>query len=108
MPVKRDASGRRFVEAHVEVAATPEDAWHAVGTGPGVSAWLAPTQIEGRVGGMVTTSFGPDMDSHATITVWDPLHRFVAESRDDVGPDGPTIATEWSVEARDGGRCVVR
>src|SRR4051794_41164319 len=48
------------------------------------------------------------MDSLATVTAWQPPHRFVAESRDDMGPDDPTVATEWSVEARDGGQCVVR
>jgi hypothetical protein len=48
------------------------------------------------------------MESTSNVTVWDPPRRFVAESRDDVGPDGPTIATEWTVEARSGGVCVVR
>jgi pimeloyl-ACP methyl ester carboxylesterase len=48
------------------------------------------------------------MDSEAVITAWDPPRRFSADSRDDMGPDGPTIATEWIVEARAGGTCVVR
>jgi hypothetical protein len=48
------------------------------------------------------------MDSLSTITAWDPPHRFAAESRDDMGPDDPTVATEWIVEARAGGTCVVR
>jgi hypothetical protein len=45
------------------------------------------------------------MESQATITEWDPPRRFVAETTDE-GPD--TAATEWTVEARTGGACVVR
>ena len=48
------------------------------------------------------------MESLSTITAWDPPHRFAADSRDDMGPDDPTVATEWIVEARSGGTCVVR
>jgi hypothetical protein len=47
------------------------------------------------------------MDSPATITAWEAPRRFVAEGS--MGPpDPPTVATEWSVEARAGGKCVVR
>ena len=35
MPVKKDASGRRSVEAEVEVPGTPEEVWQAIATGPG-------------------------------------------------------------------------
>ena len=108
MPVRKDASGRRSVEAEVEVPGTPEEVWQAIATGPGVSAWFVPTEVEERIGGEITASFGPGMDSLSTITVWQPPHRFVADSRDDMGPDDPTVATEWTVEARAGGTCVVR
>ena len=108
MPVKKDASGRRYVEAEVEVPGTPEDVWQAIATGPGISSWFVPTKLEERVGGATTSDFGPGMESVATITTWDPPHRFVADSRDDMGPDDPTVATEWIVETRSGGTCVVR
>ena len=108
MPVKKDASGRRSVEAEVEVPGTPEEVWQAIATGPGISSWFVPTTLEERVGGSVVANFGPGMESLSTITAWDPPHRFVADSRDDMGPDGPTIATEWIVEARSGGTCIVR
>jgi uncharacterized protein YndB with AHSA1/START domain len=108
MPVKIDASGRRYVQAEVEVPGTPEEVWQAVATGPGISSWFVPSEVEARVGGAVTASFGPGMDSVATITAWDPPRRFVADSRDDMGPGDPTVATEWIVEARSGGTCVVR
>src|SRR5439155_2962912 len=43
----------------------------------------------------------------ATNTTWQPRERFVAEG--DMGtPGSPKVATEWSVEARAGGMCLVR
>jgi uncharacterized protein YndB with AHSA1/START domain len=108
MPVRKDASGRRYVQAEVEVRGTPEEVWQAIATGPGISSWFVPTEVEEREGGAVTANFGPGMDSASTITAWDPPRRFAADSRDDMGPNGPTIATEWIVEARSGGVCVVR
>lgn len=108
MPVKKEASGRRSVQTEVEVPGTPEQVWKAISTGPGVSSWFVPTQIDERDGGAVTSSFGPGMDAVATITSWEPPHRFTADSRGEMGPTGPTIATEWTVEARAGGTCVVR
>ena len=42
----------------------------------------------------------------STITEWDAPHRFVKEGS--WGPDSPTMATEWTVEARGGGTCLVR
>jgi uncharacterized protein YndB with AHSA1/START domain len=108
MPVKKDASGRRSVEAEVEVPGTPDDVWRAIATGPGISSWFVPTTVEEREGGSVVCDFGPGMESLSAITAWEPPHRFVADSRDDMGPDDPTVATEWIVEARFGGTCVVR
>lgn len=108
MPVNIDAAGRRSVQAEVEVPGTPEEVWQAIASGPGISSWFVPSEVEERVGGAVTCHFGPGMDSLSTITTWEPPHRFVAESRDDMGPDDPTVATEWIVEARSGGTCVVR
>jgi uncharacterized protein YndB with AHSA1/START domain len=107
MPVERDESGRRSVQVEVEVPGTPEEVWQAIATGPGISSWFVPTEVEGREGGAVTTNFGPGMDSVATITTWDPPRRFVADSAD-LGPDAPPVATEWIVETRAGGTCVVR
>jgi uncharacterized protein YndB with AHSA1/START domain len=108
MPVKKDASGRRSVEAEVEVSGTPEEVWQAIASGPGISSWFVPTTLDERVGGSVVCDFGPGMESLSTITAWEPPHRFVADSRDDMGPDDPTVATEWIVEARSEGTCVVR
>lgn len=107
MPVKKEPSGRRSVEAEGEVPGTPEQVWQAIATGPGISSWFVPTELEGREGGAAISHFAPgnSMDSVAKITLWQPPHRFVAETEE--GPPG-TVATEWTVEARSGGTCVVR
>jgi uncharacterized protein YndB with AHSA1/START domain len=109
VPVNRDPSGHRSVEAEVEAPGTPEEVWRVIATGPGISAWFVPSEVDERVGGAAISHFSPDgsMDSHATITAWEPPHRFVAESHD-MGPEAPPVATEWIVETRDGGACVVR
>lgn len=104
MPVKKEPSGRRSVQAEVEVPGSPEQVWQAIASGPGISSWFVPTSLDGRVGGATASSFGPGMDSAATITAWEPPKRFVAESQDAPG----TVATEWTVEAKAGGTCTVR
>lgn len=107
MSVKKEPSGRRSVQVEVEVPGTPEEVWQAIATGPGISSWFVPTRSDERAGGQVVCTFGPGMDSPATITTWDAPHRFVAEG--DMGmPGSPKVATEWTVEARAGGKCVVR
>ena len=107
MPVKKDASGKRSVEAEVEVPGSPEEVWQAIASGPGISSWFVPTEMDGRAGGETVSHFGPgnSMDSVAKITSWEPPHRFVAETQE--GPPG-TVATQWTVEAKSGGTCVVR
>src|SRR5436305_3064302 len=101
MSVKKGASGRRSIQVEVEVPGTREEVWQAIATGPGVSSWFVPTTIDGREGGSVTGSFGPGMESTATITSWQPPHRFAAENSG-WPPGAPPLATEWTVEARDG------
>ena len=55
---------------------------------------------------MVLT-FGPGMDSESAIGEWQPPHRFTATNPGWL-PGSPAVATEWVVEARAGGTCVVR
>ena len=107
MTVTTDASGRRYVQAEVEVPGTPEEVWQAIATGPGISSWFVPTDLDGRVGGSSVSHFGPGMDAAATVTAWDPPRRFAAEG-EGPGPNSPPLTTEWFVEARSGGTCVVR
>ena len=106
MSVKKEASGRRSVQVEVEVPGTPEEVWQAIATGPGISSWFVPAKFEEQDGKpvAVTLNFGPGMESVAKIRLWDPPRRFVLETTEEPG----TIATEWTVEARSGGTCVVR
>jgi uncharacterized protein YndB with AHSA1/START domain len=109
MPVNNDPSGRRWVQVEAEVPGTPEQVWQAIATGQGISSWFVPAEVEEREGGAMLLHFGPgnSMDSRATVTAWEPPHRLAADSND-MGPDAPTVATEWTVEAQAGGACTVR
>jgi len=108
MSVKKEASGRRSVQVEVVVPGTPEEVWQAIATGPGISSWFVPTAFEQSDGKpvAVTANFGPGMLSRSAITAWEPPRMFAAQGEGWGG--SPPIATEWSVEARAGGVCVVR
>jgi uncharacterized protein YndB with AHSA1/START domain len=104
MSVRIDESGRRWVEAEIEVPGTPEQVWAAVASAEGISSWFVPTEL--REDGTVVSHFGPGMAAVARKTAWEPLTRFAAEG--EMEPGGPKLATEWLVEAKAGGTCVVR
>jgi len=108
MSLKKEASGRRSVQVEVEVPGTPEQVWEAIATGPGITAWFVPTRVEEENGvpKKLICNFGPGMESAADIKDWNPPHRLTAENS--WGPGMPPVATEWTVEARGGGKCVVR
>lgn len=107
MPLKKDDSGRRWVEMEFLVPGTPEQVWQAIATGPGMSAWFTPTSVDEHVGGAITFDFGDGSNSPAVVTEWQPPDRFAYEERDWSG-DAPPIATEITVTGRSGDRCVVR
>lgn len=92
----------RSIEREVEVAGTPEEVWRAIATGPGVSSWYVPHQIEEAEGGKVSLTFGPGMDVEGVVSAWEPPRRIVLEN------EGPGLAFEFTVEARGSGKCVVR
>ena len=107
--MKKEASGRRSVQVQVELPGTPEEVWQAIATGPGISCWFVPAEFEERDGKPVAAklNFGPGMESRSVVTAWDPPRLFAREA-DGWAPGSPPIATEFSVEARAGGVCVVR
>ncbi len=109
MSVKKEANGRRSVQVEFEAPGTPEEVWQALATGPGISAWFVPTEVEERDGKAVavTYHFGPGMDIRSKVTAYDRPHLFAQEG-DGMTPGAPPIATEWSIEARAGGICIVR
>jgi len=108
MSVKKEASGRRFVQVEVEVPGTPEEVWQAIATGPGISSWFVPTEFEMRDGKPVAVKldFGPGMESRSVVTTWDPPRMLAAQGEGWGG--SPPIADEWHVEAKSGGTCIVR
>jgi uncharacterized protein YndB with AHSA1/START domain len=107
MPIKKDGSGKRWVEMEFLVPGTPEQVWQAMATGPGNTAWFTETKIEERVGGVVRFQFGADMSSSGEVTVWEPPHRFGYVERE-WSEGAPPVATEITVTSRSGGQCVVR
>jgi uncharacterized protein YndB with AHSA1/START domain len=107
MSLKKDPDGRRSVSIETVMPGTPDQVWQAIASGPGISAWFVPTTLEPRVGGEMSMDFGGGMVSTAKITAWQPLVRFEAEAPGWM-PGMPTMATEWSIQALDGGSCKVR
>lgn len=109
MSVQRDSSGRRFVQIEVEVPGTPEEVWQAIATGPGISSWFVPSEFEQRDGApaALKMNMGMGMESTSAITLWQPPHKWAAQS-DGWVPGMPQMASEWSVESRAGGKCIVR
>src|SRR5271154_188989 len=108
MSVKKEASGRRSVQVELEVPGTPEEVWQAIATGPGISSWFVPADFEERDGKPVAMklNFGPGMEPPSPLTARGPPRGFAAPGGGRGG--SPPIATEWSVEARGGGICIVR
>ena len=108
MSVKKEASGRRSIQVEIEVPGTPEEVWQAIASGPGISSWFVPAQFEEEGGKpvAVTLDFG-GMESRSRVTVWDPPRVFAREGEGWV-PGSPPIGTEFIVEARPGGVCILR
>jgi len=75
----------------VELPATPEEVWLAIATGPGVTAWFRPMEIN---------------PESPVVTTWKPPHKLTI--RAPAAQDGSTHAFEYLVEGRDGGTTVLR
>ena len=100
----------RNVEVSQEVPGTPEEVWEAIATGPGISAWFHRTEVEGRPGGAFSMDIGDGLQETGRVSAYDAPRRFAYE---EAVPDPESgrerrIATEFLVEARSGGTCVVR
>ncbi|MGH3896715.1 MAG: SRPBCC family protein [Pseudonocardiaceae bacterium] len=101
------------MELTFELPGTPEQVWAAIATANGISSWMMPTDLEEREGGAICFHMG-DMDSSGTVTGWDPPRRFAYEEPDWAalaGHEGAPVTplvSEFLVDARSGGRCVLR
>lgn len=107
MAIRRDSPSRRSIQVKREVPGTPKHVWEALATGPGISSWFYPTEVEEREGGVFCYDTGYQMDTPGVVTVWEPPHRFAHEGRD-CGAEGPLTLTDWTIEPRADGRCLVR
>jgi uncharacterized protein YndB with AHSA1/START domain len=97
----------REISFEVEVPGTPEQVWEAIATGPGISAWFVATEIAGP---KMTQHHGNGFDQTSDITAFEPPRRFAYTDDFQPTPDAESslVATEFLVEARSGGTCVVR
>lgn len=107
MPIKKDDTGKRWVEMEFITPGTPEQVWRAMATGAGNTAWFTKATIEERVGGRMEFDMGAMGTQAAEVTDWEPPHRFGYIERD-WSEGAPPIATEITITARSGDRCVVR
>lgn len=99
------------IEVEVEIPVTPEQAWEAIATGLGITAWFVPAEVEGRVGGSIVHHHEANLETTGTIRAYDPPHRFAYEENGwlpDPEHAAHVTATEFLVEARSGGTCAVR
>ena len=102
------------MELTFEVPGSPEQVWDAIATAEGISSWFLRTDLEPRQGGTIVTYMGEDESSPGTVTGWEPPRRFAYEEPGWASLTGhgdaavTPLATEFLVEARSGGTCVVR
>lgn len=99
-------------ELTLEVPGRPEQVWRAIASEEGISAWMMPTELEPHEGGSVTFAMGPGESSRGRVTAFEPGRRFAYEEDwaalvGRAGADVTPLATEFLVEARAGGTCVV-
>jgi uncharacterized protein YndB with AHSA1/START domain len=108
----REPARSHLARAEIEVPGSPEEVWQAIATGPGNAAWLFPADIEGSEGATMRIHRQPFADdATATVTTWDPPHRFAYQeplAAADGSAAAAPLATEILVEARGGGTCIVR
>jgi uncharacterized protein YndB with AHSA1/START domain len=87
------------------VAASVEEVWAAIATGPGIDSWfMGRNQVDPGPAGSVTTDHGGFV-STGRVTAWDPPNHFGYRSD---GPGGRFIAFEYLIEGRDQSSTVLR
>jgi uncharacterized protein YndB with AHSA1/START domain len=101
------------MEMTFELPGTAEQVWQAIATGPGISSWFLPTDLEERQGGAIVTHMG-ETSSPGRVTGWEPRRRFAYEEpgwaalAGHEGAPVTPLATEFLIEAQSGGTCVLR
>lgn len=100
-------------EVELEVPGTPDEVWQAIATADGIASWMMHVDLEAHEGGAVTFHMGPEAESHGHVTAYEPSRRITyaedwATLVGHPGADVTPLVTEFLVEARSGGTCVVR
>lgn len=85
----------RVIDLSIHAPTTPHEVWDAIATGPGISSWFVPTEIDGRVGGDVRIHFDAFGDATARVIEWDPPNRLAYRTVDE---SGGGLTNEWTVE----------
>jgi len=94
------------VRLEAELAATPEEVWDAIATGPGIDSWfMGRTEVEPGAGGSVRTAFGA-YDPRLRISGWEPGEWLAYGGEREA--DGRFIAYEFLIEGRGRGSTVLR
>lgn len=94
------------IELTTTLAASPEQVWDAIATGPGIDSWfMGRNEVEPRLGGTAVMDTGGHRAA-AVITAYEPGKRFA--SRTAPADDGRFMAFEYLIEGRDGGSTVLR
>lgn len=87
------------------VAASVEEVWAAIATGPGIDSWfMGRNRVDPGPAGSVTTDVG-GFEMTGSVTAWDPPNHFAYRSD---GPGERFIAFEYLVEGRDRSSTVLR
>lgn len=102
------------LERTFELPGTGQQVWDAIATAKGLSSWFLPTDLEERQGGAIVTHMGEDESSAGTVVRWEPTTRFAYEEPDwaammgHAGAAVTPLVSEFLIEARSGGTCVLR
>jgi uncharacterized protein YndB with AHSA1/START domain len=93
------------IREEIALAATPEQVWDAIATGPGLDSWfMGHSEIEPGKGGTNRLQL-PGYSHESTITAWEPGRHLAFRGED---PDGTFAAFEFLIKGRDGGSSVLR
>jgi uncharacterized protein YndB with AHSA1/START domain len=97
----------RRIENSIEVPGTPEEVWEAIATSHGIGCWFVPARV---ADGRVALDMGDGMEDAGPVLVSEPPRRFVYEEAWEAVEGEPPgrLASEFLVEAKAGGTCVVR
>jgi hypothetical protein len=108
MSITIDPNGRRSVSVTVDVPGSLREVWEAVATGPGISGWFLPCEIQYGFDAdpvRLIVHLGPHTTKVADVKQWSPPHVYRAVS-EDLMVGAPPLLTQWSVQPLDQGCCV--